>query len=489
MRSSVGLNAAWNVAGIVVPSIAGILSVSLLLDGLGAARLGVFTLAVGLIGFSGVFDLGLGRALTQVVASEHGRGAEPSDLAAVVRRALWIMLTLGVFWAAVLWTATPMLVERVFAFEEQVGQEAVVGLRWVAVSLPAALVATGIVGCLEGFQRFAVVNSVRLTLGTASFMVPGVTAALTQRLDFAMVSLALIRILALFPWLFVARSHVVCDRVQTSPDGAVRRLMRFGAWLTVSSVVGPLMVFADRFYLASIFPPAVVALYTVPLDAVSRFAALPMGAVNAAFPELAKRSGAGTSTVELVRAAAATMTLLWFPLVAIGVLLVEELLSMWLNEYMASEGKDVARWLLLGVFLNGFAHIPYAVLQSTGRSDVTAKLHLLELPVYAAVLVFAVTRFGVLGAAIAWCSRIVLDTGLLFFVAARVEPASRAVLREAGGRVFAGMFLLGACMLDMPLEMRWMLAATLAILVAEVLRRFGRRMARATSEGGDHRYD
>ncbi|NMF88459.1 flippase [Aromatoleum petrolei] len=489
MRSSVGRNAAWNVAGIAVPSIAGIVAVPLLLTGLGGARLGVFTLAIGLIGFAGVFDLGLGRALTQLVASEHGRGAVPSDLATLARRALRMLLALGVFWAAVLWVGTPMLVGRVFEFEEFVGREAVDGLRWVAVSLPAALVTTGLVGCLEGFQRFAVVNCVRLFLGSASFLLPAVTAVLTQRLDLALASLAAVRIVALLPWLLLARPHLRCGGKQCTPDGAMRRLMRFGAWFTISSIVGPVMVFADRFYLASVLPPAAVALYTVPLDAVSRLAALPMGAINAAFPELAKRSGARTSSADLVRRAAMSMTLLWFPLVAIPVLLAEELLTVWLNASMASEGKDVARWLLLGVFLNGYAHIPYAVLQSSGRSDVTAKLHLLELPFYVLLLVLAVAQFGIVGAAVAWCLRIVLDTGLLFVTAARLEPACRAVLRETGMHVAGGVGLLTACLLDIPSEMRWLLAVVMAILLAEMLRRFGRQKPCVESGRVDHRLD
>ncbi|WP_246264327.1 oligosaccharide flippase family protein [Aromatoleum toluvorans] len=487
MRSPVGRNAVWNIVGIVVPSVAGVLAVPMLLHGLGAARLGVFTLAIGLIGFSGIFDLGLGRALTQVVASEHGRGAASFELAALVRKALGMLLALGVFWATVFWFGVPLLVVKVFGFEQLLGEEAVDGLRWVAATLPFALVSTGLVGCLEGFQRFAVVNVVRLAFGTATFLVPGVTAVLTRRLDLTLASLAAVRIVALLPWLYLARAELDFGRERRAAEGAVGRLVSFGAWLSVSSVIGPLMVFADRFYLASILPPAVVALYTVPLDAVSRFGALPMGAVNAAFPELAKRSGARVQSAELVRGAVTAMTVLWFPLVAIPMLLADELLTVWLNASMASEGAGIARWLLLGVFLNGFAHIPYAMLQSAGRSDVTAKLHLLEFPVYALLLVAAVAQFGVLGAALAWCARIAIDTVLLFVAAARFEPDCRGVLREAGIRIAGGMTLLAACMMVTAPALRWALAAVVALALAGTLWCFGRQRLFAKPREADHR--
>lgn len=475
MSRSVSHNAAWNVAGMVIPSIAGVAAVPFLLEGLGAARLGVFTLAIGLIGFAGLFDLGLGRALTHAVASERGRGSDPSSLAALIRTAVAILFALGVFWACALWIAIPALVERVFGLEGSLQREGAAGLRWVAVSLPAALVSTGLVGCLEGFQRFAAVNVVRLFLGSASFVVPAATAMLSGRLDLALASLALVRVIALLPWLFLARTHVSSAARGKSPEGALARLTRFGAWLTVSSVVGPLMVFADRFYLASVFPPATVALYTVPLDAVSRLASLPMSAVNAAFPELSKRSATGAGSAELVKHAISAMTFAWFPLVAVLMLLAEELLGLWLNAAIAFEAKEIARWLLLGVFLNGFAHVPYALLQAKGRSDVTAKLHLAELPLYGLLLVLAVAQMGISGAAVAWCLRTGFDAVLLFVAAARGEPPCTGVLKQAGLRLAMCTVALVGCMLEASTGLRWGLVLVMLLMLAESLRRFVKR--------------
>ena len=63
MSHKVAHNALWNVGGQVVSLGVGLVALPILLHALGAARLGVFTLALGLIGFSGLFVLGLGRAL------------------------------------------------------------------------------------------------------------------------------------------------------------------------------------------------------------------------------------------------------------------------------------------------------------------------------------------------------------------------------------------------------------------------------------------
>ncbi len=62
MTRQVARNAVWNVAGTLISIGVGVIALPVLLHALGAARLGVFTLAPGLIGFSGLLDLGLSRA-------------------------------------------------------------------------------------------------------------------------------------------------------------------------------------------------------------------------------------------------------------------------------------------------------------------------------------------------------------------------------------------------------------------------------------------
>jgi hypothetical protein len=79
-------------------------------------------------------------------------------------------------------------------------------------------------------------------------------------------------------------------------------------------------------------------------------------------------------------------------------------------------------------------------LYGIGRADLVAKIHLLELPCYAALLWLMVTRFGAEGAALAWTLRVFVDTVLLFVVSRRLYPA--AELRY--GPVLAALIGVGA---------------------------------------------
>ena len=62
-----------------------------------------------------------------------------------------------------------------------------------------------------------------------------------------------------------------------------------------------------------------------------------------------------------------------------------------------------------------FRLFPLPLIQAKGKSDITAKLHMLELPIYVVLLIVFIKNFGVAGAAIAWLIRVIIDYVLLSF--------------------------------------------------------------------------
>ena len=89
-------NTALNVVGQVVPMLAAVIAIPILIDHLGASRFGVLTLAWAAIGYFNLFDLGLGRALTQIVAARLAGTGPRGELTTVAWTALSLMLLLGV---------------------------------------------------------------------------------------------------------------------------------------------------------------------------------------------------------------------------------------------------------------------------------------------------------------------------------------------------------------------------------------------------------
>src|SRR5690606_32763903 len=69
-------NIAYNLAGQGIPLLVALVAIPFVTRGLGPERFGVLALAWTFIGYFAVFDLGLGRSLTQRLAELLGEGRE-----------------------------------------------------------------------------------------------------------------------------------------------------------------------------------------------------------------------------------------------------------------------------------------------------------------------------------------------------------------------------------------------------------------------------
>src|SRR5215471_13808988 len=63
-------NTVWNLLGQILPMTVGLVAIPILVRGIGVARFGVLSLASVLIGYFSLFDRGIGRALTKLVAEK-----------------------------------------------------------------------------------------------------------------------------------------------------------------------------------------------------------------------------------------------------------------------------------------------------------------------------------------------------------------------------------------------------------------------------------
>ena len=463
MSRKVAHNALWNVGGQLVTLGVGLVALPILLHALGAARLGVFTLALGLIGFSGLFDLGLSRALTQTVSSSLGQGRSRAQVAALVWRVIGLLAGFGVLWLVALWWAAPFLVDRLFSLSGEMARETLFGLRALALSIPFALAATGAMGTLEGLQQFRLLSLWRMPMSLLQFGLPVIVALIRPDIGWVIAALAATRVVWMALWLTQLQRLLPREPGIRASRDDLRHALHFGGWLSVSNLIGPLMVYADRFYLASLFPPATVAYYTVPFDTAFRATSLPAYAMNALFPALAETQTRPGDSARLLALAIRAVVVLVLPAVLVVAVFAHPLLAVWLNAGFAGPATPVLQLLLIGIFLNSAAHLPYALLQAHGRSDLTAKLHLLELPVFAVLLVAGVHWFGITGAALAWTLRVALDTALLYGTAWWLQHSLRLMLARGVGLLClaCAAFLLVVYALQGPLQL-----ALTAILVA-----------------------
>ena len=89
--------------------------------------------------------------------------------------------------------------------------------------------------------------------------------------------------------------------------------------------------------------------------------------------------------------------------------------------------------------------VPFTAIHAAGRADLSAKAHLVELPLYLSTLWFLVCHFGIEGVAVAWLLRVVLDYLLMFSIAQKLFGIQRsAVPALAAGTLIRSTLFLSA---------------------------------------------
>ena len=433
--SVIARSTAWNLLGQTVPAVAALFAVPVLIRGLGTERFGILTLAWTLIGYFSLFDFGLGRALTQVVSERLGLNRD-SEIVVIVWTATYAMALFGLAAAGALAFASPWLVGSVLKVPSHLVGETEQAFWILSAALPIVTAHAGLRGVLEAWLRFDLTNAVRIPMGVLTFVGPVLILPFSRSLLAAVAVLGVVRLVGFVSQLLLSLRAVPSLRRLTPPTfTAVIPLLRFGSWMTVSNIVSPLMVSIDRFLIGAMISMAAVAYYATPYEAVTKLLLLPAALVGVLFPAFSRTFVRDRArAVRLFRRGVKALTIVLFPLCLLTTLFARQALTIWLGTDFADKSTTVLQLLAIGVFVNGLANVPFAFIQGIGRPDLTAKLHLLELPIYATALWWFAHLWGIVGVAVAWVFRVALDALLLFLTTERALKSEGA----GAGRLFLG---------------------------------------------------
>lgn len=463
---SIARNTLLNLAGQVVPMIAAVVAIPILIRHLGAPRFGVLTLAWAAIGYFNLFDLGLGRALTHAIAVRLGDARACDDLGTVAWTALALMLVLGTIGGLVLAALAPWIVHRGLNIPPTLVAESLGAFYLLALSLPFVVTTAGLRGVLEAHQEFGAATALRVPLALVTFLGPVAMLPYSTSLVPIVAVLVAGRAATLLAHLVVClRRHDYLRHDVSFRRGVVSPLLRFGGWMTLSNVVSPIMAYLDRFFIGAVLPLAAVAHYVTPYELVTKLLIVPQAIVVALFPAFATTYATDRERTAMhFERSLRVVLILLFPVLLGVVLFAREGLTLWVGAEIAARSTAVLQWLAVGVFINGMAQAPFVVMQSTGRPDVTARLHLAELPIYLVALWWFAQGYGLVGVAMAWSMRAALDAAALLVLAGRRLPAAAPQSRLALAAILVVPAVLGVAALMNDLSTRvGFFAATLAL--------------------------
>ncbi len=442
-------NTVWNLIGSSASMTAAVFCIPVLIRGLGAERFGVLTLVWVLVGYASLFDLGLGRALTQLVARKLGAGKQ-QEIPPLAWTSLLLMLLLGCVGTVSTLLLSPWLAGRGLNVSAGLQRETLQSFRLLGVSIPFVITTSGLRGLLEAHQRFDLVNSLLIPMGVFTVGGPLLVLPFSKSLVPVVGILVAGRIVA---W---AAHLLFCLRVIPAlgyriawQHTAVSPLLRFGGWITIANVVNPMLVSMDRFLIGAALPVAMVGYYTAPFEAITKLWVIPRSLTTTVFPACSALGTERRKEMEILYSRSIKYVFLVLaPISLVLFIFAGQIMQFWLGPDFAEKSTLVLRILTVGVFVNCFAHVPCCFLQGMGRPDTTAKLFLVELVPYAAFASSMIRHRGIVGAATAWSIRVAIEVLLLILLAWRVFSLSPCSMLGRGTlRGLAALCILGLAML------------------------------------------
>ena len=431
----------WNLLGLALPLVLGVVSTPLLLRGLGTNRFGILLLSWTFLGYFSLFDLGLGRALTQRVASRLG-STRLDDVPSLLSTSIALLLTSGCVGSAVMFMLAPWLNDHVIRPPDALQSEILNTLYLVGLSLPAVFAGSALRGLLEAVQRFDYVNAVRIPSGVLTYLGPLAVLPASKSLTAIVAVLVVGRIAACLAYYWLCLRALPPLRTRTSFRwDLASELLKFGGWMTASNLLIPVIAYFDRFAISASISVTAVAYYVTPFDTVTKLAIIPTAINFVLFPAFATTRGREPNMIaELISRGVRYAFLAAFPICLLLVAFAQELLSVWVGAEFARNSGLLAQVITIGVFANILTQTPLTLIQGVGRPDVIAKLFLAEFPLYAMVLILLLRSGGINGAAMAWTARSTIECAVAVLIARRVTGTSGdSLLWLAGSVALAGL--------------------------------------------------
>lgn len=436
-------NALFNVGGWIFPVAVSFAFTPYIVRTLGASAYGVLTLVWSVIGYFTFLDLGLGQAVTKFVAEYTGC----SDRRAVnhtIGAAVLVSIVLGGVGAIAIILLARVLASRWLNVPPEMTAAAVLAFRIGAVGFIVGMFHTMCRAVLRGLNRYdvtslvTILSSVLATSGTAGLLFLGAALPHLVLLNVAVALLATL--------IYIVTAMRVAPGLRILPvtdRPAMRRMLQFGLFSTLSRVAYTALCHFDRILIAALLGVSAVTFCVVPMMLVERVSALAMEMSNVIFPAVSELQGQRrvAALAELYLTSSRVMSTLsnaiCVPLLVFG----QRLLALWMGDAFAAQTGLVVVLFTLSAMLNNLTSIPSFTADGMGKPQITGTSAVCSALLYFSLMVPLTRIWGINGVALAGvlCNAIVAPV-LAWYVTRHVLGLSiRRLIRVA----LAGPFTLG----------------------------------------------
>jgi O-antigen/teichoic acid export membrane protein len=416
----------WNLLGNVFPIIVGLWSIPFLLKSIGFELFGILTIIWSIIGYFSLFDLGLGRAITYLIAMNRDKNilhhyktfSESLGMSVLFGFVGTIILIFFSEKLAYCWLGISAI-NQCSVFNT---------LLLTAIAIPLTTMTSILKGTLEGFELFRILNIVKILFGISNFVVPAVVVYFCgSNIILIVLGLVLTRFVFLIIHFIILRNCTPIRKIYIKLH-VNSQLLKIGSGMTVSTIIGPMMVLGDRFLMSYVLGVDKVAFYSIPFDLVVKLIVIPASFSSMLYPKISAINN-GLIIGGLYKKSRLIISLIMTPICLFVYFFSFQILNLWLGSNVANSSYMILSCLSIGVLFNSISQVPFTFLHSIGKVWDTAFIHIFEIAIYTVLLLFSLHYYGIIGAGFAFTIRCAIDYILLnHFLNKRLNHYGQGIL-------------------------------------------------------------
>jgi O-antigen/teichoic acid export membrane protein len=420
MTTKVVKGSAWTLAGQIVPLGATLVTTPFVIRLLGSESYGVLIL-VGLIPNYFTFaDFGMGMASTKFASEAYGRGEREGE-SAVIRTASTIAFFSSLCIALPLILLAQPIVTALNVSPNLIAQ-ASLALRLTSVSFVAATLSN--VFNTPQLSRLrmdlnAAINTagrVLLAIGTVGVLWLGGGIVGAAALGLAIALLVLLLHILVSSRLVGQGFGIGLSQELLGP------MLRFGGGLLISGIASILLVNFEKLLLSRLVSVRALAYYSVAFTFANMSTMLSWAMVQSLIPAFSqlltpeKREQFQALYSRCIRMS----IILLLPTLTVLFVIARPFFTIWAGPDFGAESTTPFYVLLVGLLFSVIATVPYAALVASGHTHIFAKVQWIEFVPYGILAIFLISKYGILGAAIAWSLRVAVDVLIMMWFARKL---------------------------------------------------------------------
>lgn len=410
-------NGLISIAFQVFPVVLALVFIPLNIKYLGDSLWGLYSLSVALLFLFLYFNIGINPSINKKLSSilsENKKDLEYRLLSNGFYFNLLAAISLGV----ITYFLSPILVHYSASDSDNYTKEAIQLFKLASIAGTLSLLISFFRNVYQAKQKFYIVSILRTIISSSIIVTPTVGFYMGLDITASFYIIIIVYASVFITYFIIFLSEYSFPSLKSFDKPLLKELLLFGVWVTGYSLIHPVFIYLDRFFISNTLGLSEVSFYTTPYDLVSKMTLI-AGSITAAFFPAISYWYANNELDNLKKSFNKTFKFLFWslmPVCMIAYFVAPYFLEFWINETYLIKSTNVFRILITGYFFSSLSLVFLTSIYGLGRPKLVFFLSLVQLPIYVSSLVLLVSHFGIEGAAWTFLIKALIDCFALYYL-------------------------------------------------------------------------